>query len=547
MKDSQDNGDKVEILRFGFVRAYASKSLLNLTSLERRDFRESGPEIIQKYIDVCNNKDVYLKNLLTELKECLELIVKAIKHFWDKAKLIKYPHTPMEKAYDAFIKNASIEEKLKLTCLLQEVIFSEKTFFAGLQAGRIVDFVTSKAISGINVKGKDETPMWKNLQRSAKDYPCNVLIFIALRYLYAFLRDIENSVVDNKENEWGGEGFVKVIGLNVNFIKELINKAAIKIGTCDFRTLRLNPLVIKDAKVNCELISYTRVNNILNENRYLYIFQSSGLFIFYKLCEQIFKDYKVDSYEEFQNYRTYVMGLFEEKRRPMRYFGGPPREGFGDQNSSNEEIFYDAYDHRTDLMNTSKNDSTHTFYKSFYDNQTISEIKVTLYEERKSITNTSRSSAEEIKVKLGLIKKRNSSSVAKKGANTPFGGYEFKPVKSEVLRILGQYLKLNSYSSEPSISGSWNITLCIFDQKHHAGRMREVIRAVQGKTDLIEIAFVLQHEKNVFENFKEYKGKEKITERWDDYKVKNVPKDLQKSKFYKTICEALGVCEKNMV
>ncbi|AJC49217.1 hypothetical protein SD28_06010 [Allofrancisella guangzhouensis] len=165
--------------------------------------------------------------------------------------------------------------------------------------------------------------------------------------------------------------------------------------------------------------------------------------------------------------------------------------------------------------------------------------KKSLFEERKSVDNS-----------RGSLFERYSCLKEK-----PI--YDVKTVKEKVLTILGRYLKLNSLDP----SGSWNITLRVFDQKHHAGRMREVIREVKQQYTIKNISTILEKQKIKFEYVQhKYIGKDEINKRWNDetnykvkinkcwsnevdYKIKNIPKKLENSKFYKAICEALDICE----
>ncbi|WP_169742482.1 hypothetical protein [Allofrancisella guangzhouensis] len=561
------------------MRVYANKEHLNLPQQERRNYRESGLVIIQNYIDACESGDVYLKDLLINLKLHVELIVKCMESKWQATQnLLKIRNTNLiSDAYEIFNDASTIEEKVKLICLLQEIVFSEKTFFSGLQDGQIVNQVTNMAISGFDLRGTLSAMKMREIHNDiGETYPCNILIYIAVLYIYDLIDKV--SFIEIEEDTWGDK-FNNAISLNSVFIAKLLEELTKNIKTYDFRTLKFDPIVIKDAKIDPNLISYKYAHTELTRNSNKDdINDSAALFVFYKLFEQIFAGYNYSSHTKFKNYRKFIWAYvgkennssrrsFDQevkvdneievwsyaKKRNLRSFCNKELSNFGNiseldarrsfKNFSNqnlnigkEEIFYDAYGSETDLINAHGAVSRgSTLYKSCM--SVKGEKNNSLCEERKA---RDRSSVKEIG--LGSGKKSNSSGT-KKNVSVK----EFIDVKEEVLRILGRYLKLNSL--DPSTS--WNITLRVFDQKHHAGRMREVIKSVRQQNTIGDISNILKGQKTKFEDVDsnkqpKYTCKERIGSRWnqDVNKIKNVPKNLAKSKFYQTICTAINICER---
>ncbi|QIV95566.1 ubiquitin C-terminal hydrolase [Allofrancisella inopinata] len=118
---------------------------------------------------------------------------------------------------------------------------------------------------------------------------------------------------------------------------------------------------------------------------------------------------------------------------------------------------------------------------------------------------------------------------------------DIKEIRINILRILEKYLKTNPNNT----SKSRNIWLYL-KGKNHIGRLEQVYDAIEKSTNINEMRSILQQQKDIFETAMSYsktKVKGSISERWNKNEVhtwvKNIPKNLNKSEFYKTIDSAL--------
>ncbi|QIV94976.1 ubiquitin carboxyl-terminal hydrolase [Allofrancisella frigidaquae] len=118
---------------------------------------------------------------------------------------------------------------------------------------------------------------------------------------------------------------------------------------------------------------------------------------------------------------------------------------------------------------------------------------------------------------------------------------ETKDTKTNILKILEGYLKTNPNNT----SKSRNIWLYL-KGRNHINRLKKVYEEIERSTNINDMQSILQQQKDIFESAMSYsktKVKGSISERWNknEYStIKNIPKDLNKSEFYKTINSALN-------
>ncbi|QIV95685.1 hypothetical protein EDC55_10834 [Allofrancisella inopinata] len=111
--------------------------------------------------------------------------------------------------------------------------------------------------------------------------------------------------------------------------------------------------------------------------------------------------------------------------------------------------------------------------------------------------------------------------------------------KRKVLEILEKYLKTDPNKGKMSLKA-----LLYLNGRHHIDRSKLVLKAIDGSQNIVDMLDILNKEKKAFEVADvKYSGKAKIDERWtkDPGQIKNRPKDLEKSKYYQTICEAIRI------
>ncbi|KEI35450.1 hypothetical protein FRA_34c06650 [Francisella sp. W12-1067] len=120
--------------------------------------------------------------------------------------------------------------------------------------------------------------------------------------------------------------------------------------------------------------------------------------------------------------------------------------------------------------------------------------------------------------------------------------------KQKILEVLKTYSKFN-----PNNASKFSKVAEYFKGRHHAGRLEMVFRAIYMADNVDNMLDILNKEKKAFEdavNLKQkYNGSDKITERWtkDPWQIKNLPKNFEKSKYYRTICEAIRVAKEVII
>ncbi|QIV94877.1 hypothetical protein [Allofrancisella frigidaquae] len=120
-----------------------------------------------------------------------------------------------------------------------------------------------------------------------------------------------------------------------------------------------------------------------------------------------------------------------------------------------------------------------------------------------------------------------------------------KMCKLKILEILKTYSKFN-----PNNASKFSKVAEYFKGRHHTGRLEMVFRAIDMADNVDNMLEILNKEKKAFEAVDvKYSGNDKITERWtkDPGQIKNLPKNFEKSKYYRTICEAIRVAKEVII
>ncbi|AJC48673.1 ubiquitin carboxyl-terminal hydrolase [Allofrancisella guangzhouensis] len=165
---------------------------------------------------------------------------------------------------------------------------------------------------------------------------------------------------------------------------------------------------------------------------------------------------------------------------------------------------------------------------SVYKYQPSSNLKETVYKSCNSSTDNGSVKSE------STSKRKNIGSYSSK---TSAKIKDIEPIKGDVLEILEKYLKTNPNNA----SRSRNVWL-YFKGRNHIGRLEKVFNSIKSSTSIEEIQSILENQKNIFDFAHSYtKSKDsQIYEHWNKFGgIKNVPQNLDSSKFYQTIRTAI--------